>query len=287
EGTDIGSGDPALVNDRVRGTVLCIFTHGNGLWQSTPDNNGHIMVSKSTDDGRTWSRPVDINPQLYEGKSGWITSFAGSGHAVQLSTGRLMFVIQVRNDPKYTYGPLSCYACYSDDGGDTWHTSLNAADTNGDEAKIVELSDGRLMMSIRVRNSGYHRKFSYSSDGGVTWSAPVPHVQLVEPACNGDVISYTRPGKKPVLLHTLPFCATDRCNVSLIASYNDGLTWPLRQSIVPTGSGYSSITQMADGALGCLVESDTPRGYKLVFYRLEPTEAITKNESIKPNIQIK
>ena len=95
EGTDIGSGDPALVYDSKRRTVLCIFTHGNGLWQSTPDNNGHIMVAKSTDDGRSWSRPVDINAQLYAGKDNWVTSFAGSGHAVQLRSGRLMFVIPV------------------------------------------------------------------------------------------------------------------------------------------------------------------------------------------------
>lgn len=276
EGTDIGSGDPALVYDAKRHTVLCIYTHGNGLWQSTPDNNGHIMVSKSTDDGRSWSKPVDINPQLYAGKNGWITSFAGSGHAVQLRNGRLMFVIQVRTNHENPYAPLSCYACFSDDGGDTWQTSQNAADTNGDEAKIVELSDGRLMMSIRVRNSGYHRKFSYSTDGGVTWSAPVANMQIIEPACNGDVISYTRKGKKPLLLHTVPFHASERRNVSLLASYNDGLTWPLRQSIVPTGSGYSSITQLADGSIGCLVECDSPKGYKLVYYLLQPTEAITK-----------
>ena len=281
EGTDIGSGDPALVYDSKRRTVLCIFTHGNGLWQSTPDNNGHIMVAKSTDDGRSWSRPVDINAQLYAGKDNWVTSFAGSGHAVQLRSGRLMFVIQVRTNLNNPYAPLSCYACFSDDGGDTWQTSLNAADTNGDEAKIVELSDGTLMMSIRVRNAGYHRKFSYSHDGGLTWSTPVAHQQIIEPACNGDVISYTRKGKRPVLLHTVPFHASVRCNVSLLASYNDGATWPLRQSIVPTGSGYSSITQLADGSIGCLVECDSPKGYKLWYYRLKPTDALTKAANIE------
>ena len=145
----------------------------------------------------------------------------------------------------------------------------------------MELSDGTLMMSIRVRNAGYHRKFSYSHDGGLTWSTPVAHQQIIEPACNGDVISYTRKGKRPVLLHTVPFHASVRCNVSLLASYNDGATWPLRQSIVPTGSGYSSITQLADGSIGCLVECDSPKGYKLWYYRLKPTDALTKAANIE------
>ena len=66
---------------------------------------------------------------------------------------------------------MSNYAVYSDNGGITWQTSKNAACTNGDEAKVVELTNGNILMSIRNRAKG-HRLFSFSTDGGETWSEP-------------------------------------------------------------------------------------------------------------------
>ena len=250
--SEIGSGDPAIVFDFVRNTAICIFTHGNGLWQSTPDDNAHIMISKSSDDGKTWSKPVDINDQLFAGHPDWVTSFAGSGHACQMRNGRLLFVIQVRTDTSWG-GKLSCYACYSDDGGDTWHASKVPGDYNGDESKIVELSDGRLMMSIRRRYEGYHRRMSFSDNGGETWSETTVHPQILDPACNGDVINYSYKGNQNILIHTIPYHSQLRKNVSLLVSFDNGKTWPWHQSLVPTGSAYSSITQLADGTLGCVV----------------------------------
>ena len=276
--SEIGSGDPAIVFDFVRNTAICIFTHGNGLWQSTPDDNAHIMISKSSDDGKTWSKPVDINDQLFAGHPDWVTSFAGSGHACQMRNGRLLFVIQVRTDTTWG-GKLSCYACYSDDGGDTWHASKVPGDYNGDESKIVELSDGRLMMSIRRRYEGYHRRMSFSDDGGETWSETTVHPQILDPACNGDVINYSYKGNQNILIHTIPYHSQLRKNVSLLVSFDDGKTWPWHQSLVPTGSAYSSITQLADGTLGCVVERNSPLnngGYDLVYYHLIPSNIIRK-----------
>ena len=276
--SEIGSGDPAIVFDFVRNTAICIFTHGNGLWQSTPDDNAHIMISKSSDDGKTWSKPVDINDQLFAGPPDWVTSFAGSGHACQMRNGRLLFVIQVRTDTSWG-GKLSCYACYSDDGGDTWHASKVPGDYNGDESKIVELSDGRLMMSIRRRYEGYHRRMSFSDNGGETWSETTVHPQILDPACNGDVINYSYKGNQNILIHTIPYHSQLRKNVSLLVSFDNGKTWPWHQSLVPTGSAYSSITQLADGTLGCVVERNSPLnngGYDLVYYHLIPSNIIRK-----------
>lgn len=50
--------------------------------------------------------------------------------------------------------PLHNYAIYSDDGGDNWTLSTNAATTAGDEAKVVELEDGDILMSIRNPSKG-------------------------------------------------------------------------------------------------------------------------------------
>ena len=52
-----------------------------------------------------------------------------------------MFVLAIRATSA-TGVPLHNYAIYSDDGGDNWTLSTNAATTAGDEAKVVELENG-------------------------------------------------------------------------------------------------------------------------------------------------
>ena len=42
-------------------------------------------------------------------------------------------------------------------------------------------------MSIRTPGQ---RRFSKSTDGGVTWSAATKVSDLIEPDCNGDIIVY-------------------------------------------------------------------------------------------------
>ncbi len=63
-----------------------------------------------------------------------------------------MFVLVVRDNPTAgQWCPLKVYACYSDDGGYKWSSSGICAEADGDESKVVELSDGRILMSIRNR----------------------------------------------------------------------------------------------------------------------------------------
>ena len=62
---ETGYGDAALVTDRTSGDILCIFASGCGLWASTAEHPLDINVSRSRDDGRTWSAPERITPQIY------------------------------------------------------------------------------------------------------------------------------------------------------------------------------------------------------------------------------
>ncbi|MDE7125693.1 MAG: glycoside hydrolase, partial [Muribaculaceae bacterium] len=62
---DGGYGDPALVIDRNSGDILCIATHGQGLWTATPGNSARIVVMSSKDNGLTWSEPLDITEQFF------------------------------------------------------------------------------------------------------------------------------------------------------------------------------------------------------------------------------
>ncbi len=259
-----GCGDPALVVDEKRGNVLCIFTHGNGLWQKEP---GQISVAHSADGGKSWSKAININPQILsdeEGTPGKLktqTMFASSGRALQLRDGRLMFALVARLEGAKRF--LN-YAIYSDDGGYTWRASAPAY-RDGDEAKIAELADGTLMMSIRVREEG-PRKFVFSKDRGETWSEMVENPDISDPACNGDLIT-VKDGTRNVMLHSLPGAPDDRRDVSVYASFDEGRTWPVKTLAVPGGSAYSSLVQLPDGSIGILTEENTADGeaFDIVF----------------------
>lgn len=270
-------GDPAVVLDKKTGNLICMFVGDQGLWNATPYNRQGIYVSKSTDNGVSWSEPVAITDQVYANHSSWYAGFAGSGHGLCLKDGRLMFVLAIRATSA-TGVPLHNYAIYSDDGGDNWTLSTNAATTAGDEAKVVELEDGDILMSIRNPSKG-NRIFCKSTDRGQTWGKAYFETELKDPACNGDIIRYsysTDEGSegKSRLLHSLPESTTTRENVTIYLSEDDGETWPIKKRLVDGYSAYSSLTVLSDGTIGALVEegkwdSNLPGedGFQLVFYR--------------------
>lgn len=269
-GVNHGFGDCALVRTDDNGGMMAAFVGGVGLWNSTANNPQRSYICTSHDNGITWSAPRDITHYVfgancvYPAHRSWISSFFGSGNGLRTSTGRIMFVAAIRETSAYS---LNNYVIYSDDNGDTWQCSGRAS-VGGDEAKVVELVDGRILMSIRHEN---RRWYNISEDGGVTWQ---PYTStwndLVAPACNGDIIRYTSVNQgfdKNRLLHTVPY-GTERKDVTMYVSYDEGETWPVSKVLVPYSSAYSSACILPDGTIGFYVEETYPgeTGYSTVFY---------------------
>lgn len=270
-----GFGDPAL-GVAPDGTLVCVMTHGQGLWEAGPGSHPYIYVSRSTDGGQNWSVPTDITPGLFSQSEGeapvrCVAAFATSGRMLTDGRGTMWFVLVARPHEE-KWSTLQCFACYSTDGGRTWAANPMPVDDDADESKIVECADGTLLMSIRNRRKGY-RKFSRSTDGGATWSAPERSATLPDPACNGDVVALA----DGTLIHSINDSGTAREKVSLFASGDNGSTWRKLATVCPVGSAYSSITLLPDGKLGILAEeASSLGGFRLWYSRINLKKLLEK-----------
>lgn len=265
-----GFGDCALAWTNSKKGLIAAFVGGTGLWQSTPDNPNHSYIAISQNNGKSWSKPIDITHFIFgancpiDSQRTWRASFFGSGNGLLTSKGRIIFAAAIRETEDWT---LCNHAVYSDDNGKTWHVSKRAS-IGGDEAKIVELEDGRLLMSIRHNGE---RWFNISDDGGVSWmSTTGSWKDMIAPACNGDLIRYDSKDERfpnGILLHSVPI-GTERKNVSVLASFDQGKTWPIYKTIVPYSSAYSSLCVLPDSTIGLYVEESTNNDdhYTMVFY---------------------
>ena len=269
-GVNHGFGDCALAWSNDDNGLIAVFVGGVGLWNSTPSNPIRSYKSYSYDNGQTWTTPEDITHFIFGDNcvipehQTWRASFFGSGNGLRTSTGRIMFVAAIREGAAQS---LNNYAVYSDDNGETWHVSGRAS-VGGDEAKVTELEDGRILMSIRHAGK---RWYNLSEDGGETWQPTTSTWNdITAPACNGDMIRYTCVNQghdKNRLLHSVPY-GSQRSDVSVYVSYDEGVTWPIRKVIVPYSSAYSSLCILPDGTIGLYVEEAYAgaSGYSTVFY---------------------
>lgn len=258
-----GFGDACIVKTNTENELLCMFIGGQGLGASTPHERIKTYVSRSQDNGQTWSTPEDISSQIFAGeRSNWYASFCAAGNGLKTRNGILMFVAAMRHNSSST---LYNHVVYSNDNGETWNVS-NCAMMGGDESKVVELNDGRILMSIRHQGGG--ERFYTISDNVPTKDEPVSWTQkntstcdswadMIEPACNGDIVRYTSTidgFDKDRILHTVPNDRSTRQNVSMFISYDEGKTWSIKKTLCKALSAYSSIAILNDGTIGVYLE---------------------------------
>ncbi|WP_318211051.1 MULTISPECIES: exo-alpha-sialidase [unclassified Streptomyces] len=256
----IGAGDPSVVVDRVTGRVFVFYAYGPqgiGFFNSGTGNANdatdslHADYAYSDDGGVTW-RTRRITHDIKD--PAWKGMFASSGTGIQLSTGRLVQQYAFRKADSSIWAA----SAYSDDHGTTWKMGTPVGPLM-DENKTVELADGRVMLNSRT-SSARTRLVAYSTDGGITYSAPVPDDELIDPTNNAAILRYdaTAGAERPEshwLLFSNTASTTTRHRLTVKLSCNDGLTWPTSKVVEAGGSAYSTLTRLADGTFGLLYES--------------------------------
>ncbi|WP_294081229.1 sialidase family protein [Proteiniphilum sp. UBA5384] len=218
-----------------------------------------FLITKSSDDGLTWSEPMNITPIK---KREWWLFAPAPGHGITLADGTLVLPTQGRDETGKPFSNIT----WSKDGGKTWTTS-NPATKNTTECMAVELSDGSIMLNMRDnRNRGNEevngRSVFITNDLGETWvEHHTSRNALIEPTCMASLHKhvYQENGeKKTMLLFVNPASTSKRNNITLKASYDDGNTWPEEKYILLdeySGRGYSCITSVNDTTIGILYES--------------------------------
>lgn len=218
-----------------------------------------FLITKSTDDGLTWSEPVNITRAK---KEEWWLYAPAPGQGITLSNGTLVFPTQGRDETGMPFSNIT----WSQDGGETWVAS-NPAQKNTTECAVVELSNGDLMLNMRDnRNRGNEevngRSIFTTRDMGETWTEhPTSREALIEPTCMASLHKheYIENGEeKSMLLFVNPASTSKRNNITLKVSYDDGNTWPQEKHILLdeySGRGYSCITTVDESTIGILYES--------------------------------
>ena len=235
-----------------------------------------FIITKSTDNGNTWSEPVNITASTKRPE--WWLYAPAPGHGIVLRDGTLVFPTQGRDKTGMPFSNIT----YSRDGGSTWIAS-NPAYHNTTECMAVELSNGDIMLNMRdnrnrgnVKDNG--RRICITKDLGKTWEEhSTSRKALIEPTCMASIHKhiYTEGGKqKSILLFCNPASYDRRDHMTLKVSFDDGNTWPSEYHILLDewgGFGYSCITSVDENTIGILYEGSQSQ---MVFRQVKLSEII-------------
>ena len=276
-----GIGDPSILTDRVTGDiwVAATWSHGNRSWRGsgpgmTPEETGQFMLVKSADDGKTWSKPINITPQVKVNPK-WRFVLDGPGNGITLRDGTLVFPAQFRGeDAEPVNGKPFSTIISSKDRGETW-TIGTGVKIDTTEAQIAQLGDGSIMINCRD-NRGGSRSIYTTNDLGQTWSEhPTTRKALPEPVCNADILRVVHPKHGPLLFFSNPNTTRGRSHFTMKVSDDEGMTWPRKWHTLydeRPGSGYSTLTQIDEDHIGVLYEGPG----ELYFLRFSIDELLKK-----------
>ena len=107
-----------------------------------PKQTSQFLIVKSTDNGATWSDPINLTKMCK--KEEWWLWAPAPGRGIVLEDGTLVFPTQGRDRDGLPFSNIT----YSLDNGTTWQTS-NPASHNTTECSVAELENGKLMLNVR------------------------------------------------------------------------------------------------------------------------------------------
>ena len=253
--------NPVAIVDRDTGAIEFLYCV----------NYARCFSMRSTDEGASWSEPVEITDSFepFRKKYPWKVIATGPGHGVQLQSGRLVVPIWLAYGKTGDHAPSASATIYSDDHGRTWKAGDIAVPNEApfvdpNETMITVLSDQRVMLVNRNVSKENRKLITFSKDGATGWSRPEFHEQLWEPICMASVV--THPEKPGLVIfsnpHTLPQApgkngrgaSGKRENLTIKLSLDDARTWTSSKTLEAGPSAYSDLAILPSGEVLCLYE---------------------------------
>ena len=320
-------GDAAVVADNTPGNsgndVLMVCCGGNARWSSSTYNadvsqqQQGCVLWRSADGGVTWGSYTYIMPALMQafvdaglrasdGSSGIVRAFFSSGKITQS--------VRKAEGAEYNriYSALVVnggdVVVYSDDFGATWAVLGGGIANNGDEAHVVELPDGDLLLvgrnNTNTNTNRYVNVFNYTDfdTAAGQWDTKGQCNNAVTTSCNGDVEAveaYNAYGEKnTVVVETAPMYGNQRRDVQyyFIAlpkatdfhvtdfSTTGYACWTKGMNVSPNWSAYSALLNNGNGTFDILFEECAagetagPSGYCIVYQQNQDIKDITNRE---------
>ncbi|MBK1876147.1 sialidase family protein [Pelagicoccus mobilis] len=276
-------GNPSPVVDRETGIIWLFMTWNLGSDGEREIMNGEsehprlVWLSRSEDDGRTWSRPKEM-PHLRELDWRWYATGPCSG--IQLERGlRKRRLVVPANHSVATKGEAEASAyrshvIYSDDHGETWELGgIQEPLTN--ESSVAELADGRVMQNMRSYHGKGNRAVAVSEDGGQAFGEVYLDDGLESPVCQGHLLRYSWPEEgRSRLLFSSP-AGSERSNLTIRTSYDEGRSWSMGTLIYEGPSAYSNLARLPNGRVGLLAEVGVKNPYEsIVLFRFDVPERV-------------
>lgn len=256
-----GVGDPAILVDTKTGAIWIVaaWTHGMGnqrAWfnsesGNSKDRTAQLMLVKSTDDGKTWSKPINVTEQVKD--ESWKFLLQGPGMGITMEDGTLVFPTQFIDSLRMPHSGIM----YSKDNGNSWKMH-NGAHPNTTEAQVAEVEPGVLMLNMRD-NRGGSRNVMTTTDFGKTWQDhPSTRSVLQESVCMASLIKVAAKDNalgKDILLFANPNTTKGRHSITIKASLDGGLTFPYELLLDEGhGWGYSCLTMVDKNTVGIIYE---------------------------------
>lgn len=301
----VAFGDPCIVTDRESGKILVISCSGNVSFPAgTRYNHQGIAHFYSTDNGLTWSEPVDRSESIY---SQFDNSSHGPVHAMFIGSGKIH---QSRYVKVGNYYRIYCAALvenknnvntnfvfYSDDFGVTWNVlggvDIAPVPSGADEPKVEELPNGNIIISSRMHGGRFYNIFTFTNPEAAegswgacaTSNASVNGVVALDNSCNGEIMIVPVVRKSDnkemwLALQSLPF-GSGRSNVGIYykelesgIDYNTPANfakdWNGRHQASVLSSAYSTMCYQKDSTIAFLYEEDTygiktNMGYNIMY----------------------
>jgi len=261
--------NPVAITDYQNGSLVFLYQQ----------NYERCYMMRSSDDGKTFTKPVDITSvfETFRPQFDWHVIAPGVGHAIQLRSGRLLVPVWMAfgaptSPTSRAHRPSAIATIYSDDHGKTWQAGdMIAVNSDGlpnpSESMAVQLPDGRVYLSIRNESEKHRRAFAMSPDGAHHWTKPEFTDALYEPICAASIVRYASSLKDPDtrILFSNPdsedLKAQDpkragrlRQNMTLRMSSDGAKTWPVSRVIDAGVAGYSDVAVGRDKSIYVLYE---------------------------------